>query len=202
MGRRRQFGDLLLFGVTFVELTILIITTPAFTITDWIYVSQHILVLGIALTRPEPKALDQSFGSSAAVLVSYAYPYAQVLYLQWAAGYEGSPAVGLALVSIAAVLSLVSLITLGRFFGVRPALRGLVTKGPYAVVRHPIYLSYLVADIGYNLQEWSFVTVLVVLAGWISLIYRIAAEEQILGGDPGWSAYSRTVRYRLLPGIW
>jgi protein-S-isoprenylcysteine O-methyltransferase Ste14 len=87
-------------------------------------------------------------------------------------------------------------------FGVRPALRGLATTGPYALVRHPIYLSYIVEDIGYNLQEWNAGTVLIVIAGWASLIYRIRAEERILGVDEGWPRYASSVRYRLVPGIW
>jgi len=77
-----------------------------------------------------------------------------------------------------------------------------MTKGPYRIVRHPMYLSYVVSDIGYNLQEWSPVTVLLVLAGWVSLIYRIHAEECVLALDAGWPAYKGLVRYRLIPGIW
>ena len=79
---------------------------------------------------------------------------------------------------------------------------GLVTTGPYALVRHPIYLSYLVSDIGYNLQEWNSGTALLVLLGWVSLIYRILAEERVLSQDPGWPEYAALVRYRLIPGIW
>ena len=45
-------------------------------------------------------------------------------------------------------------------------------------------------------------TVLMVLAGWAALVYRIRAEERVLAGDPGWAAYAARVRYRLLPGIW
>src|SRR6185369_11428649 len=107
-----------------------------------------------------------------------------------------------ALVIIGACLSLASLISLGRFFGVRPALRGLATRGPYAVVRHPLYLAYIFADIGYNLQEWNFATLLLVAAGWASMIYRIGAEERLLSHDAEWADYSRRVRYRLVPGIW
>jgi protein-S-isoprenylcysteine O-methyltransferase Ste14 len=202
MVTHRRFGDYLLFGVTSVELAILIFTTPSFSITDWIYVSQHLLVLAIAASRPAPKALDQSVPSNLAVVVAYAYPYAQVIYLQWVSGYEAWPVAGLVLVTIAAVLSLISLLTLGRFFGVRPALRNLVTSGPYALVRHPMYLSYIVSDIGYNLQEWTVVTVLIVIAGWGSLFYRIHAEERVISQDPGWAAYAASVRYRLVPGIW
>jgi len=44
--------------------------------------------------------------------------------------------------------------------------------------------------------------VLLVLAGWASLLYRMRAEERILSQDAGWSAYAASVRYRLLPGIW
>jgi len=198
----RRFADLLLFCVTVTELVILFLLTPTFTVTDWIYVLQHLIVLGIALTRPSPKLWDYSIASSVAVGVAYIYPYAQVIYLRLSPGYVAAPTAGLVLVSLAAVLSLVSLLVIGRFFGVRPALRGLVTNGPYKFVRHPIYLSYIIGDIGYNLQEWNFVTLLLVLVGWGSLVYRINAEERILSQHAEWKTYVASVRYRVVPGIW
>jgi protein-S-isoprenylcysteine O-methyltransferase Ste14 len=198
----RRFADFLLFGVTSAEMALLFVLTPTFTITDWIYVSANLLVLGIALTRRPPELQDRSLSAAAAVIVAYAYPYAQVAYLRWVPGKAGWPAGGLALVILGACLSLATLLTLGRWFGVRPALRGLATKGPYRVVRHPMYLAYMLADIGYNLQEWNSGTVLLVLAGWASLLYRIHAEERMLSQAADWPAYVARVRYRLFPGLW
>ena len=199
---RRPFADVLLFSVTLAELTILVLQTPTFTFVDWIYVSQHLLVLGLAFTRRLPRAHDHSLSSSAAVIVSYAYPYAQVAYLGWTPGDPAWPAGGLVLVTIAAILSLASLLSLGRSFGIRPAWRRLVTKGPYRLVRHPMYLAYVLGDVGYNLQEWNAGTVLLVLAGWTSLYFRIHAEERVLSQDAAWPAYVASVPYRLLPGLW
>ena len=65
-----------------------------------------------------------------------------------------------------------------------------------------MYLAYVLADIGYNLQEWNIGTALMVMAGWASLFYRIHAEERILSQNPGWSNYVALVRYRLFPGLW
>jgi protein-S-isoprenylcysteine O-methyltransferase Ste14 len=199
---RQRVANGVLFSVTSVELAILVAQTPAFTLVDWIYVSQHLLVLAIALTRRPLLARDDSLGSNTAVVVSYAYPYAQVALLDWRPGNESWPAGGLVLVTIAAVLSLVSLLSLGASFGVRPALRTLVTRGSYRVARHPMYLSYLISDVGYFLQEWSAGTLLLLLAGWISLLYRVHAEERMLSRDAGWRAYATAVPYRLLPGVW
>jgi len=198
----RRLGDFLLFGVTSVELALLFFLTPTFTIVDWIYVLQHLLVLGIALTRRPPQVQDISLPSSAAVVVAYAYPYAQVIYLRWVPGDPAWPTAGLVLVALATCLSIASLISLGRRFGVFPALRDLQTRGPYRLVRHPMYLAYVIADIGYNLQEWNSGTALLVITGWASLLYRIHAEERILSHDARWSAYAASVRHRLLPGLW
>jgi protein-S-isoprenylcysteine O-methyltransferase Ste14 len=198
----RRLADLLLFCVTATELVILFLLTPRFTIADWIYVLQHLMVLGIAITRPNPTVRDYSIASSTAVIVAYAYPYAQVICLRGSPGYVAWPGGGLALVIFAAGLSLVTLLTLGKLFGVRPAVRGLATSGPYRFVRHPMYLSYILADIGYNLEEWNFVTLLLVLVGWAALVYRIYAEERVLSQHSRWRGYAASVRSRLFPGLW
>ena len=198
----RRWSDVLLFSVTAVELGVLLILTPALTLPDWIYVLQHVTVLVIALTRRPPAVQDHSLGVSAAVAVSYGYPYAQVIYLQRIPGWSLWPVGGVVLITAGALLSIVSLWTLGRRFGIRPALRGLTVNGPYRVVRHPIYLSYVLSDVGYNLQECNLGTAALVIIGWIAMIHRIESEERVMAHHPQWGAYTDAVRYRLLPGIW
>ena len=199
---RRTCGDTMLCGVTLAELSLLVFLTPTFTALDWIYVLQHVIVLGVALTRHPPRAQDYSWRAALACLVSYAYPYAQILYLGIVPGSPVWPQLGQILVVVAAGVSLASLLTLGRWFGIRPALRGLAQTGPYGLVRHPLYLAYLLADIGVNCAEWNGGTVLLTAGGWASLLYRLRAEEHILAQDAGWVAYVRAVPFRLLPGLW
>lgn len=198
----RTWADVVLFSVTSVELALLFVLTPAFTIVDGIYVVQHLLVLGIAFTRRPPVVQDRSLPAGAAVVVTYAYPYAQMICLRWMPGEPAWSSGGLVLVTLGACLSLASLVTLGRRFGVRPAWRSLATRGPYRLVRHPMYLAYMLADVGYNLEEWNAGTGLLVMAGWACLLYRIRVEERILSQDPAWPAYVASVRYRLVPGLW
>ncbi|HWF76385.1 MAG TPA: isoprenylcysteine carboxylmethyltransferase family protein [Caulobacteraceae bacterium] len=195
-------ANVLLFAVTVVELSILLQQTATFAAEDWIYLSQHILVLGISLARRDPVVVDQSWPTATAVIVSYAYPYAQVAYLNWSDGHVAWSDGGVALVVVSALLSLVALLSIGRLFGVRPALRGIATIGPYRLVRHPMYLAYVIGDIGYLLEEWNIGLLLIVAAGWASLAYRIYAEERVLSAHPDWSAYIGRTPYRLVPGVW
>ena len=90
---------------------------------------------------------------------------------------------------------------LGRSYGVVAADRGLVTGGPYAVVRHPLYSAYMVGGIGYLLQSLSIRNALVdlIAVGW--QLVRINAEERHLGGVH-YAAYRASVPWRLCPGLW
>jgi protein-S-isoprenylcysteine O-methyltransferase Ste14 len=198
----RRFADLLLFFVTAMALVVLFLLTPTLGVVGWLYVLQHLIVLGFAITRSEPLMADYSAASNIAVGIAYICPYAQVICLYWWPGKVASPEAGLVLVTAAAVLSIVCLLTLGKRFGVRPALRSLVTHGPYRLVRHPLYWSYVIAAIGFNLQVSNLATLLLVLVGWAAMVYRIVAEERVLSRDPKWLAYTRLVRYRLIPGLW
>ena len=199
---QRQLADLLLVCVTATALVFLFLLTPTLGVVGWLYVLQHLIVVGIALTRSEPLMTDYSVRSNIAVGVAYLCPYAQVICLYWWPGKVAWPEGGLVLVTVAAIFSVVCLLTLGKRFGVQPALRGLVTGGPYRVVRHPLYLSYVIAAIGFNLQVWNLATLLLVLLGWASMVYRILSEERVLSRDGSWPAYAALVRYRLVPGVW
>ena len=44
-------------------------------------------------------------------------------------------------------------LSLGRSFGLMPANRGIVSTGLYRVVRHPIYLGYLITHVGFLLAN-------------------------------------------------
>jgi len=78
-----------------------------------------------------------------------------------------------------------------------------ITTGPYAVVRHPMYsgvlLMYGFSPLALG-SYWGMIpNVLLVLL----IIARIRNEEEVLKRDlEGYSEYTQKVRYRLVPGIW
>lgn len=118
-----------------------------------------------------------------------------------AAGQWGAPA-GLALQLAGLALAIVSLVTLGRSFGFVAADRGLVTSGPYALVRHPIYAAYLIIQVGYVLQAATWRNVALLAAVTAFNAGRAVAEERVLARSGAYAAYRRRVRYRLIPLVW
>ena len=58
---------------------------------------------------------------------------------------QGLMLVGELVAVLACLWLLASVLALGRCFGVLPEARGLVTRGPYRTVRHPVYLGEIAA---------------------------------------------------------
>jgi protein-S-isoprenylcysteine O-methyltransferase Ste14 len=77
-----------------------------------------------------------------------------------------------------------------------------ITKGPYGLVRHPMYLGVLLFAIGSPLalgSAWSALPVLVVVA---IFVRRTLVEDAMLHDElPGYAEYASRVRYRVLPPI-
>lgn len=78
-----------------------------------------------------------------------------------------------------------------------------VSTGPYAVVRHPMYsgsLLYLVAMPIALGSWWALVAILPLIP---IIVWRIFDEEGLLKQSlTGYTEYALTVRYRLLPHVW
>ncbi len=100
------------------------------------------------------------------------------------------------------MIALVSLGTLGRSFGIVAANRGVKTRGPYKLVRHPAYAGYLVAYLGYVLENPSLVNVALLCLSTVFQLVRINEEEQILAADSSYGSYRDAVQYRLIPLVY
>jgi protein-S-isoprenylcysteine O-methyltransferase Ste14 len=78
-----------------------------------------------------------------------------------------------------------------------------IDTGPYAVVRHPMYAGLIPVMAGLALWLGSLAGALLTIVPVTFLALRIVVEERMLNDQlPGYAAYTRRVRARLLPGIW
>jgi protein-S-isoprenylcysteine O-methyltransferase Ste14 len=78
-----------------------------------------------------------------------------------------------------------------------------IATGPYARVRHPLYVGVLIMVIGVPLAlgSWWGLAILVITVP--VLMWRILDEEKLLKKDlPGYTEYAQKVHYRLVPGLW
>jgi protein-S-isoprenylcysteine O-methyltransferase Ste14 len=78
-----------------------------------------------------------------------------------------------------------------------------ISTGPYAIVRHPMYASAFLYLLGTPLALASYWGVAPVAAMMPFLIWRLTDEERFLATHlPGYIAYQKRVRYRLVPFVW
>ena len=78
-----------------------------------------------------------------------------------------------------------------------------ISSGPYAIVRHPMYAGGLLLFIGTPLALGSYWGLLAFAATLPALIWRLLDEEKVLSRNlPGYVEYKASVQYRLIPFIW
>ena len=78
-----------------------------------------------------------------------------------------------------------------------------ISSGPYALVRHPMYLGVTLMCLASPLALGSYWALLPALLIVPILVARIINEEKVLERDlAGYREYKQITRYRLLPGVW
>jgi protein-S-isoprenylcysteine O-methyltransferase Ste14 len=77
-----------------------------------------------------------------------------------------------------------------------------ISTGPYALVRHPMYAGALLLILGLPLALGSWYGVLGLIGFVPVLIWRLSDEERFLTSNlPGYAEYKGKVRWRLIPGL-
>lgn len=78
-----------------------------------------------------------------------------------------------------------------------------ISTGPYAVVRHPMYTGGVILLLGIPValgSWWGLLLDVPMIAG---VVWRLLDEERFLSGNlAGYTEYLGRVKYRLVPGVW
>lgn len=164
----------------------------------WIPIASELLVVAFIVARPWNSPIStrpRDFiiavaGTSMPMFVAPVGASPENLTLAWA------------LMLVGALLSLSGKIALNRRFGMVAANRGVQVRGPFRLVRHPIYAGYALTHVGFliaNPYWWNF---MVYLIAFMLQISRILVEEETLRKDDAYQSYAQKVRFRLVPGVY
>jgi hypothetical protein len=167
-------------------------------LTGLLLLASEALVVVLTVCRRATGAVDRSLRARALMTISMMGP---LLVGPTAGGVLLSEAVTVAIVAGGLLVVIAGKLSLGRSFGLMPANRGIVSSGLYRLVRHPIYLGYLVTHVGFvaaNPTIWNLMTL---VTADIALLARAACEERTLALDPAYRDYRQHVRWRVIPGV-
>ena len=118
--------------------------------------------------------------------------------MAWPAAVE-SLTISCSFVVVGMLSSFIVLRWLGKAFSIMAEARRLVTHGPYALVRHPLYVCEEIAVIGIFIQVVSPVALIVLIAHATFQVRRMLNEERVLqAAFPEYENYARRTP-RLIP---
>lgn len=155
------------------------------------------LVIALVLYRKPAQALSQRptdwiFAFGATISPTLVRPLAEPTWFV---------SLGVVLMFAGILFQILSKATLGLRFGIVAANRGICSSGTYRIVRHPIYMGYLITHIGFLCLAFSPWNLMVYTITYCFMIPRIFAEERLLRRDAEYEAYCGKTHWRLFPGV-
>jgi protein-S-isoprenylcysteine O-methyltransferase Ste14 len=149
-----------------------------------------VLAVGLTIVRLTPIRNAEGFEPRLSALAGTFLSIALVA-LPLADIGTGLRVMSLILMAAGWILSACVLLWLGRAFSIMAQARRLVTTGPYAIVRHPLYLCEEIMVLGVALAHLSPAAVLIVAVHWTFQLRRMTNEEKVLGAAfPECAAYT------------
>jgi protein-S-isoprenylcysteine O-methyltransferase Ste14 len=155
-------------------------------LSDYLFVLQQLLALAyftmlvvLYSTRLPKRGTDHR---AAVIFIAFTGTFSAIVapFLPGGGRREGLVLVADLVATAGLAYSVWGLAYLRRSFSIIPEARRLVTGGPYALSRHPVYLGEVVAAVGINLATAGWLGTLAILYFIVCELLRIQWEEGVL----------------------
>lgn len=167
-------------------------------LTGLLLLASETLVVALTVVRRTTAVVDRSYRARVLTAFSMLGPG---LVRPGTVAALAPEAMTVALSAVGLLIVIAGKLSLGRSFGLMPANRGIVSTGLYRLVRHPIYLGYLITHAGFVLANPTAWNIGLLIVADVALMWRAVCEEATLQTDEAYRSYQRVVRWRVLPGI-
>jgi protein-S-isoprenylcysteine O-methyltransferase Ste14 len=199
---RRDYGELTakIFTLTLFSAMVMRLAGDAAEtghVTGILLLVSEALVVALTLVRRTAGVVDRSW--RARMLTMFA-TFSPPLVRPAATALLVEP-VTVMISAVGLIIVVLGKMSLGRSFGFTPANRGVVSTGLYRLVRHPIYLGYLITHVAFLAANASGWNLTVLSAADVALMARAICEERTLALDPRYRDYLTRTRWRILPGL-
>jgi len=167
-------------------------------LTGLLLLASETLVVVLTVLRRATAIIDRSPRARVLTAISMMGP----VLVRPASVAALAPEVATVLLSAAGLLVVIGgKLSLGRSFGLMPANRGVVSTGLYQLVRHPIYMGYLITHVGFVAANPTIWNAAMLVGADLALMWRAVCEERTLSQDEAYRAYQQVVRWRVVPGV-
>jgi protein-S-isoprenylcysteine O-methyltransferase Ste14 len=167
-------------------------------VTGLLLLASETLVVALTVVRRAPSLVDRSIRARVLTTLSMIGPPLVIPSVVPALAPE---AMTVALSAAGLLVVIGGKMSLGRSFGLMPANRGIVSSGLYRIVRHPIYMGYLITHVGFVLANPTLWNAMALIVADLALLLRAVCEERTLAQDSQYRMYQQTVRWRVVPGV-
>ena len=167
-------------------------------LTGLLLLASETLVVVLTVMRRSTSIIDRSYRARILTALSLLGP----MLVRPSSVAALAPEVMTVLLSAAGLVIVIGgKLSLGRSFGLMPANRGIVSSGLYKLVRHPIYMGYLITHTGFVAANPTLWNIVMLVGADLALMSRAVCEEETLQKDEAYRSYQQMVRWRVVPGI-
>jgi len=168
-----------------------------FNFVEAAFAIHNIIMLTLILIRKQHVSIDHNIFNQLIALAAF---FSGILFQKHPA--ENLQSTSEVIMVISTILGIITLINLGRSFGILIAVRQVKTSGLYRIIRHPMYFTDILWRIGYLVGNFYWLNSFIFFASSACYVYRALLEEKFLSRFEEYQEYKKKVHYRFLPGIY